>query len=52
MKKFNWYSYLRLGESQKKSFIGVILDKNNQAICFEKGEERKYKNALRKKETE
>lgn len=50
MRTMNWYSYLKLGKNQKSAFIGVILDKENNAICYEKGEERKYKNALKKKE--
>jgi len=50
MKKLDWYAYLKLPKTSKESFIGVLLNKDNVAVCYEAGEERKYKLALKRKE--
>lgn len=52
MRKFKWHDYLRLNPSIKASFIGVVVDKNNNAMCYEPGEEKKYKAAVTRKKKE
>lgn len=52
MRKLDWYAYLKLPKTSKEAFVGVIVNKNNVATCYEAGEEKKYKTALRKKEKE
>ncbi len=52
MEKYNWYAYLKLPSEKKTSFIGTVIGTDNIVKAFSKGEERKYKAALKKHEEE
>lgn len=52
MRKLDWYAYLKLPKTSKESFVGVLVNKDNIATCYEAGEEKKYKAALKRKEKE
>ena len=50
MVKIPYHKYALMPKHQKESFVGIILQKDNSAICYQAGEEKKYKRALKKKE--
>ncbi len=52
MEKYDWYEYLKVSKEKKDEFIGVIIGTDNVVKAYSKGEERKYKIALKKHEQE
>lgn len=52
MRVMKWYKYRNLPENSKQIFVGVVLNKENDVFCYEAGEEKKYKSALRKQKKE
>ena len=45
-----YHKYVVMPKHQRETFVGIILQQDNSAICYQTGEEKKYQRALKKKE--